>query len=517
MARKSEKSIEETQKQVRPPERIQKKAALMRKFKKLRIEMAKSLRSSPQQNIKKLEKAFDEDFSNLNEEQIIAKISTFSIEKLEKAELEVAGTGAILFARLKEGETLNPISYGRKFKEGEKLVIKFPSKESEDHYGMRTLFKNQPQIRKIRITQHGPRGNNKEGMAVRHSWNGNFYFTEGPYKGRYAPIFSDTEIEIIDVWDTNERKTAKKGYFIFEFGKDKKDKRGINEEDIDFFRDQYGFEPPSDDLNSVKTNVKKQLALWHEYFKKIDEGTERKYEKRPKRQRKPKYQKQEFIPRSQLEEQFYTKWREIEQINNPERLMSMVEEITMRPNDPMVLVPGERRGTRLRSGAALRYALFKRYAELKGIEVSISSSFRSTEHQRRLWNKGLAKRMAKLRKRYPGISYKSLRRKAIRLNRRYVAPPGRSHHNTGGAVDLRFYEKETGRKIEMHKFRNERKAYNYALRTRDLSRLSQNDRLAIKTRIFLEDELNISHFLGVNYYAENWHWNVDGRKIYRNV
>lgn len=70
----------------------------------------------------------------------------------------------------------------------------------------------------------------------------------------------------------------------------------------------------------------------------------------------------------------------------------------------------------------------------KGIKVKVSSSYRSVEHQRDLWNKALKK-------------YGS-----VKAARKWVAPPGKSNHNHGVALDVSMYK--NGKKISQREFDN---------------------------------------------------------------
>ncbi len=437
-----------------------------------------------------LEKAFGESMKNLSKQKILKKISDYDIDKLEKAEELQEGTGIKVFTNLE---------FDYKPKKGDKLKINFQGNEdAQDHYGMRTLFKHHPEIRRVKITQKNERGKGREGLATRRGLSGNFYFEDGSY----APIFNNTEIEIVKIFNKRELEEYKKSASSY---KVEKQTRQISKEDQAFYKKQYAFETP---------DPKDKKAV-QEYWRQIDNA-----KSKPKRKKAPRtVSSKEYVPQNELEKQFKKKWDEIMSINDKMRLWNMKDEILCRANDPIVSVPEERAGTRLRSGAALRWALFKRYAQLSGYEVYISSSYRSVKHQRRLWYRGLARRKKLMRKKYPNASASEIHRRALALNRRYVAPPGRSHHNTGGAIDLSVHK--NGKKISMRKFRGSRAQYNRALEG-NISGLSSKDRKAIETRQLLDKTLQASHFLGTNYYRETWHWNVDkdpktGRSIYRNV
>lgn len=204
--------------------------------------------------------------------------------------------------------------------------------------------------------------------------------------------------------------------------------------------------------------------------------------------------------------EFIERWNYIRNINDPNQLLGMKDSIELKSNDRIVRIPDEG-GMRLREGAALRYALFKQYARLKGYEIALSSSYRSAAVQARLWNAGLARRL----KKYNG-DYK----RALAENRRYVAPPGRSHHNTGGAVDIRITRTPDRRSISMKKFTGSGADMERGLQG-NMAGLSNADISAVETRRFLDEELRATHFLGSNYHAENWHWNIDEKRVYRNV
>lgn len=440
----------------------------------------------------KIEKALRLNFANLSDKQIKAKIANLSIDKLEKAEDLEKGTGARIFAMLIEGKIEKPLELGYKFKKGNKFRINFHgNEEAEDNYGMRTFFKHQPEVRQVKLSQKNQRGKGREGIATRRTLDGNFYFDDGSY----APIFSNTEIEVIKVWTPQELTDYKNTSTSYKIGKNT---RVINKQDKTFYRQNYSFTAPK------PSNLKRA----EDYWKLIDATVNK-----PKRLNAiPIVDRKEFVPQSQIEKTFYKKWDEIMAINDPQKLIEMKDEIVMRANDPLIIVPEESRGTRLRSGAALRWALFKRHAQLKGYKAYVGSGYRNAKHQEKIWYRNLARRMRE----NPHLS----RAQVESLNSRYVARPGRSHHNTGGAIDLSIFK--NGKKIEGQKFRQSRASYNYALKTGDLSRLRGESRKAIEVRQFLDKELLASHFLSRNYYAETWHWSVDyrknsGRYIYSNV
>ncbi|MBD3156238.1 hypothetical protein GF369_00255, partial [Candidatus Peregrinibacteria bacterium] len=330
-------------------------------------------------------------------------------------------------------------------------------------------------------------------IATRRGLDGNFYFADGSY----APIFSGTKIEVLRVFTSEELTKYKREAVAYNTGNQK---RYIQKKEADQFTGSYGIAPPP-----TTQDIKKNKEYW-------DTLDNTDYARKPRT--RSTVRSTEYIPRNEREKQFLGQWREIMSITSKQHLIDMKNDIILRPDDPIVHVPDERRGTRLRSGAALRYALFKRYAELSGHKVQITSAYRSTKLQRKLWYRGLAKRMKKFREKYPHLSPREIKRRAIAQNRRFVAPPGRSHHNTGGALDIRI----SG--MQMYKYRGSRSAYRRALQTGNLAGISGNDRKAVQTRIHMERTLRASYFLGTNYYRETWHWNVDrqGRRdVYDNV
>lgn len=87
---------------------------------------------------------------------------------------------------------------------------------------------------------------------------------------------------------------------------------------------------------------------------------------------------------------------------------------------------------RLNPAAAQGLTRIQDLARAKGIEVRINSSYRSVEEQTRLWRDALAK-------------YGSAEEA-----RRWVAPPGRSRHNSGGAIDMNLMR--NGQKIPQSEF-----------------------------------------------------------------
>lgn len=92
------------------------------------------------------------------------------------------------------------------------------------------------------------------------------------------------------------------------------------------------------------------------------------------------------------------------------------------------------RNIKVRSDVAQPLNNLMNIANQKGIKVKVSSSYRSVEHQRELWNKALKK-------------YGS-----VKAARKWVAPPGKSNHNHGVALDVSMYR--NGRKLSQKEFDN---------------------------------------------------------------
>lgn len=90
------------------------------------------------------------------------------------------------------------------------------------------------------------------------------------------------------------------------------------------------------------------------------------------------------------------------------------------------------RPIRLTKEAATGLYKILEIAKHKGIRVEVLSAYRTVEHQQRLWNQAL--------KKYGSVA----------LARRWVAPPGRSRHNFGQAIDIHMYR--NGRKISQKEF-----------------------------------------------------------------
>lgn len=443
-----------------------------------------------------IEKALGMSLSRLDKKTLKYRIKMLTIEELEKAENALPGSGARIFTLIEKEGKKEPTPLGYSFKKGDKITVHFRDNEiAEDNYGMRHLFKQQPEIRQVKIKQTSKRGKGREGLATRRSLDGNFYFADGSY----APIFTGTEIEVVKVFSQTQLDNYKKTAVAYDVGKGHR--RYMSRQGAEQIAGYYGITPPPT-TKDIKAN--------QEYWRTVD-GTD--YSQSSKK--KSTVRAQEYIPRNERERTFLSKWNEIMAIKDKQRLIDMKDEIPILPDDPIVHVPDERRGIRLRIGAALRYALFKRYAELNGRRISITSSYRSAKLQTKLWYRGLARRMRKYRQRYPNKSPREIEKLARAENARFVAPPGRSHHNTGGAVDIHV----SG--ISMHKYRGSRARYYRAVQTGNLRGFSEANREAVRTRIYMDRVLMASHFLGTNYYRETWHWNIDpkvnGRYVYRNV
>jgi hypothetical protein len=221
--------------------------------------------------------------------------------------------------------------------------------------------------------------------------------------------------------------------------------------------------------------------------------------------------KVEYNPNSPGEKEYFEKVREIRAITDPDKLIEMRRGLKFSPNERLVRIYGER-GHRLRYTAALCWEMFKQYVKLKGGRTMLLSTYRPASLQRKLWNNGLAKR----RRKFPNYTQAQLERE----NSKWVARPGRSWHQSGGTADIAVYYK--GKRITSRKFRGSRAAYNYAMRTGDLSRLSAQNRAAIRDRQTLNREYAAEIFLGVEYYKEGWHYSFDkkretGRRVYSRI
>jgi len=195
---------------------------------------------------------------------------------------------------------------------------------------------------------------------------------------------------------------------------------------------------------------------------------------------------------------FIEQWNFIKTINDPNQLLGMRDSAELKPNDPIVRIPDES-NIKLREGAALRYGLFKQYAKLKGYKIDLSYGYRSIAQQTVIWERTLRANGGDVKKAW-----------------KWAAPPGRSHHNTGGAIDLIVHGPD-GKKVDMHRYRGSKAAFDRAVETGDMGGIAANDRIAVETKRFMDNELKASYFLGENYHAENWHWNIDGKKVYKNV
>lgn len=444
--------------------------------------------------LKQIESALGLSLSKLDKKTLAYRIKMIDVDTLDKAESILAGTGARLFTTLAKEGKQEVVKLGYTFQKGDKIRVHFRNNEvAEDNYGMRHLFKKQPEVRQVKISHTSKRGKGREGIATRRGLDGNFYFADGSY----APIFTGTQIEIVKVFTKTELENYKKTSTAYNLGGGRK--RYLSKKEATKFSSYYGIAKP-------KSTSGREAR---EYWNKLD-ATDYSQITRPR----SKVKASEYIPRNEREKHFISKWSEIMKIKDKQRLIAMKDEIELRPDDPIVHVPGERRGKRLRTGAALRYALFKRHAELCGHNVYITSAYRSAKLQAKLWYRGLARRMRKFRQRYPNKSPREIERLATAENRRFVAPPGRSHHNTGGAIDIHI----SG--LTMHKFNGSRGRYEQAMRTGNPNLVSGRWRKAVSTRLYMDRVLLASHFLGTNYYRETWHWNVDrtnGKDVYRNV
>ncbi|MBN1494159.1 D-alanyl-D-alanine carboxypeptidase family protein [Candidatus Peregrinibacteria bacterium] len=226
--------------------------------------------------------------------------------------------------------------------------------------------------------------------------------------------------------------------------------------------------------------------------------------------RKTEEQKKTQVPASheathinELSPNFNTAYNQIGDIRDPEKLIRLKNQIVLSPNDRLITLPDEK-SIKLRSGAALRYKCFKQYCKIKGYEIRISSGYRSAERQMRIWQNAL--------KKYGSATEAQ----------KWAARPGKSHHNTGGAIDIYIAKTPDGVKMPMYKFRGSKAMMYRALNDDNYyNSLPLHMQKAVSRRLFLDQNLMASHFLGQNYTKENWHWNIDrdenGRDVYQNV
>lgn len=87
---------------------------------------------------------------------------------------------------------------------------------------------------------------------------------------------------------------------------------------------------------------------------------------------------------------------------------------------------------KLNTEAAACFDQLMKIAKQNGVSVRVSSSFRDVDHQARLWKEAL--------KKYGSES----------AARKWVAPPGKSQHNYGNAIDLSLYK--NGKKLSQSEF-----------------------------------------------------------------
>jgi len=192
---------------------------------------------------------------------------------------------------------------------------------------------------------------------------------------------------------------------------------------------------------------------------------------------------------------FTEAYRAIESIQDPEELIRLKDQIEFDANDKLVSLPDER-GTRLRTNAALCYKLFKQYALLKGFKILVGSGYRSYNQQVSIWESTLKANNGDVRAAWSR-----------------AAPPGKSSHQTGGTVDIQIYD-SNGKKWETFFYPGSKAAMKDALSKTKVP-TGRPPKNAFEMRKFLDEVLMASHFLGLNYHRENWHWVIDNKKVYK--
>ncbi len=87
---------------------------------------------------------------------------------------------------------------------------------------------------------------------------------------------------------------------------------------------------------------------------------------------------------------------------------------------------------KIKAEAADEFHTLVNIADQKGIDVKVNSGYRTVEHQSVLWNQAL--------KKYGSAT----------TARKWVAPPGKSQHNNGIALDIAMYK--NGKKVSQNEF-----------------------------------------------------------------
>jgi len=114
---------------------------------------------------------------------------------------------------------------------------------------------------------------------------------------------------------------------------------------------------------------------------------------------------------------------------------SLIENIFSKSTSKIITMPykdNSGKYIKLAPEAAIAFEKLMRITSQKGIIVSVSSSYRSVEQQRQLYSNAI--------KKYGSESVAS----------KWVAPPGRSMHNYGYAIDLAMYK--NGKKLSQSEF-----------------------------------------------------------------
>lgn len=118
------------------------------------------------------------------------------------------------------------------------------------------------------------------------------------------------------------------------------------------------------------------------------------------------------------------------------KTISFVDEIASIPNKSKIVDTKNKdvhgRNIKLSAEASHYFDKLINIAKTKGISLQVRSSYRSVSEQRVLWNKAL---------RTYGSSDEA---------RKWVAPPGKSRHNSGNAIDLDMYK--NGRQVSQSEF-----------------------------------------------------------------
>jgi hypothetical protein len=412
---------------------------------------------------------------NASNETIVQNIGALSLDQLLFAQKKEKGSLGRLFGRSitrkKNKDEYKPMAYREKFELGKSVEINLKSNQAAyDKFGLKAFTAYQPDLQEMYVYNLDP-DKGRHGTAVRGK-DGHFYWKDtGGYAAIYWAILTPTEFLT---------KKQLKDY-------------GIEEE-------------PDWDNMTCDTNTgfvsrvpKRKLQVLKRSSVKTPAGTGKtpKYAKKQVRakaaapttvkktapgyiQRTPTPapppsvlpRGREKLPNGPLGKvEFRKRWAEIKKITNKENLWKYRQKLRMHPRDPLVVVPGTSKY--LRSVTALYFGIYQQYLRIlsketgKKLRVYLGSGYRSKKTQQGMWDRRYPGKLRKNRAKFPNLPEHKIASMTKAQLQQWMAFPGGSPHNTGGAMDVSIVE--DGKYLTGFKFKLQSEYYKVGRKTLWLS------------------------------------------------